>query len=587
MKRFFSIFMLLLMVPFAVFADGTATAEIQVFLCADDGTELQCHTVTVVQGINEIVVPEALPDHYELISPNNQQVTLNPDGSLSENSLRFFYTQKTLSESGGSALQQGIAAYDASDYETAFQLLFPLAQQGDAEAAWRVGVMYDNGYGVKEDDAAAYLYTSLSAEQGNADGQWRLGVMYKNEWEFDDALKYFKLSAEQGNTSGLFFLADMYEYGHGVEKDIHKAIEYYKTAADKGDPSSAWRLGYLYECSEDLDHDYQTALHYYEMALSLTDETSTYYSLYLEDIEEVKQKIALSTATPIPSPPPTPTPKVSGIRPYMQDLKSYSKGAFTLTGPDLNRTILGDRWDWPNNGGEIIDGYVKALVDSGNFTVVDTFDEEREFGGENPFSSLGKTHTRHYEVALDYKGTENVGRRISMWHGNKSGHIIIRYGFRNSDVEQRLTIQYAEGIDLIDLGYRYGSSKPVASPASTPIPRPTPTSGPTPIPPMTNPQFTATMSVGERKTFTFIGVAADYEKTLNTMETFQWEITIGSNLARVTNATQRTCTVEALQSGEIQLVCIYKYTTDVGDVLTGKHDYKTDIKSEGYAITIK
>ena len=28
MKRFFSIFMLLLMVPFAVFADGTATAEL-------------------------------------------------------------------------------------------------------------------------------------------------------------------------------------------------------------------------------------------------------------------------------------------------------------------------------------------------------------------------------------------------------------------------------------------------------------------------------------------------------------------------------------------------------------------------------
>ena len=45
-------------------------------------------------------------------------------------------------------LQQAITAYQAGDYNQAFKLFQPLAQQGDALAQNNLGVMYENGQGV-------------------------------------------------------------------------------------------------------------------------------------------------------------------------------------------------------------------------------------------------------------------------------------------------------------------------------------------------------------------------------------------------------------------------------------------------------
>ena len=41
--------------------------------------------------------------------------------------------------------QQGLTAYEQSDYQTAFKLWLPLAEQGDANAQYNLGIMYDNG----------------------------------------------------------------------------------------------------------------------------------------------------------------------------------------------------------------------------------------------------------------------------------------------------------------------------------------------------------------------------------------------------------------------------------------------------------
>ncbi len=277
------------------------------------------------------------------------------------------------------------------------------------------------------------------------------------------------------------------------------------------------------------------------------------------------------------------TPKPHWLKPYLQDPFTYCKGIFSLTGPDLSLTILGDRYDWPSSGGDVIDAYVQALVDSGNFSIVDIYNNEEEYGGWNPYSIQGKTHYRFYEVALEYNGMDQPNSRLSMAHGNKTGHVIISYGFKNNDVQTRLKIQYVKGIELIDLGYRYGSAKPVFSPASSPIPHPTATPKPVPAQ-IPNPQFTAFMRVGESRTFTFNGIAPDYEKL---SETFQWNITIGTDQVRVENANSRTCTVVALKPGIIQLDCTYIYTSYGQNVLTGNREYVEHRKAEGYTITIE
>ena len=52
------------------------------------------------------------------------------------------------------------------------------AEQGDADAQYNLGVMYDQGRGVAQDDAEAMRWWRLAAEQGLADAQYNLGVSY-------------------------------------------------------------------------------------------------------------------------------------------------------------------------------------------------------------------------------------------------------------------------------------------------------------------------------------------------------------------------------------------------------------------------
>ena len=54
------------------------------------------------------------------------------------------------------------------------------AEQGEAEAQFGLGVMYDNGIGVPKDEVEAVKWYRKAAERGNANAQYNLGVMYDN-----------------------------------------------------------------------------------------------------------------------------------------------------------------------------------------------------------------------------------------------------------------------------------------------------------------------------------------------------------------------------------------------------------------------
>ena len=54
------------------------------------------------------------------------------------------------------------------------------AEQGDAGAQYNLGVIYDNGRGVAQDDKEAARWFGLAAKQGHADAPFYIGVMYTN-----------------------------------------------------------------------------------------------------------------------------------------------------------------------------------------------------------------------------------------------------------------------------------------------------------------------------------------------------------------------------------------------------------------------
>ena len=78
----------------------------------------------------------------------------------------------------GDDLQDGLDAHTRGDYKTAYKLLAPLAEQGNAKAQFRLGVMYEHSLGVPQDYKTAVKWSRLAAEQGNAIAQYFLGHSY-------------------------------------------------------------------------------------------------------------------------------------------------------------------------------------------------------------------------------------------------------------------------------------------------------------------------------------------------------------------------------------------------------------------------
>ena len=88
------------------------------------------------------------------------------------------------------------AALERGDYETAVREYRTLAETGDAEAQFNLGLMYRVGEGIPRDDHEAARWFRRAAEQGLADAQANLGTMYGNGVGVpqDHAETYFWLS---------------------------------------------------------------------------------------------------------------------------------------------------------------------------------------------------------------------------------------------------------------------------------------------------------------------------------------------------------------------------------------------------------
>ena len=93
----------------------------------------------------------------------------------------------------------GIMVSDARNIEE----LRRAAEQGNASAQFNLGLMYDNGEGVPEDDREAVKWYRKAAEQGNLFAQYNLGVMYaKGEGVPEDYVKAYawvNLAAARGD----------------------------------------------------------------------------------------------------------------------------------------------------------------------------------------------------------------------------------------------------------------------------------------------------------------------------------------------------------------------------------------------------
>ena len=70
--------------------------------------------------------------------------------------------------------EKGLAAYRSGDFATALQDWTPLADQGDAEAQYNLGVIYEYGQGVLQDNVMAHMWYNIASANGHENaGEWR------------------------------------------------------------------------------------------------------------------------------------------------------------------------------------------------------------------------------------------------------------------------------------------------------------------------------------------------------------------------------------------------------------------------------
>tara|TARA_R110000803_G_scaffold62943_1_gene123378 strand:+ start:302 stop:898 length:597 start_codon:yes stop_codon:yes gene_type:complete len=133
---------------------------------------------------------------------------------------------------------KGLEAFNSGDYKTALAEWTPLAEQGDSVAQYNLGVMYDNGYGVPENDKTAVKWYTLAAEQGDSGAQYNVGIMYAFGYGVPEndktAVKWYTLAAKQGRGNAQTNLGFMYKYGKGVLTDTKRAYMWFNLGSYNG-----------------------------------------------------------------------------------------------------------------------------------------------------------------------------------------------------------------------------------------------------------------------------------------------------------------------------------------------------------------
>ena len=167
--------------------------------------------------------------------------------------------------------QDGQAAYRAGDYATALKDWRTLAEQGDAAAAFMVGVAYDTGTGVLRNAAKALKWTRRSAHQGFAPAQDNLGAMYQGGRNVRrnavKAAKWYRLAAEQGDARAEDDLGGMFAVGGaGVPRNYAKSVKWYRISAETGYAAAQNNLGDMYTLGRGLSQSLAKAAKWYHLA---------------------------------------------------------------------------------------------------------------------------------------------------------------------------------------------------------------------------------------------------------------------------------------------------------------------------------
>lgn len=132
------------------------------------------------------------------------------------------------------SVKAGIEAWQSADYDSAVKIWRPLAEAGDADAAFNLGQAYRLGRGVPISLAAAQTWLERAAHKDHLDAQTTLGLLLFNGGNRISGLRWLRTAAEQGEPRALLIYGTALFNGDGVVRDPVRAYAYVSRAAAQG-----------------------------------------------------------------------------------------------------------------------------------------------------------------------------------------------------------------------------------------------------------------------------------------------------------------------------------------------------------------
>ncbi len=132
------------------------------------------------------------------------------------------------------SVKAGVEAWQRAEYESAVKIWRPLAEAGDADAAFNLGQAYRLGRGVPISLAAAQTWLERAARKGHLDAQTTLGLLLFNGGNRVSGLRWLRTAAEEGEPRALLIYGTALFNGDGVVRDPVRAYAFVSRAAAQG-----------------------------------------------------------------------------------------------------------------------------------------------------------------------------------------------------------------------------------------------------------------------------------------------------------------------------------------------------------------
>ena len=145
------------------------------------------------------------------------------------------------------SLEIAQAAFEELDYDTAFELWTPLADNGSIDAQLALADAALNCDCVDDGTNIAFKYYRMAAKQGDAYALRQMGWIYNVKGDDkDEAAVYYQAAADMGDVESQIELGDLYRDGVGGAETEKLSPKYYLMAAAQGDGRAYARMARLY-----------------------------------------------------------------------------------------------------------------------------------------------------------------------------------------------------------------------------------------------------------------------------------------------------------------------------------------------------